>query len=42
MTKVALISAIFSSYVAVMFAIASIPGEATKLVSQVPAEQVIK
>lgn len=38
MTRTALISAIFASYVAIMFAIASIPGEATKLASQIPAE----
>ncbi|WP_274533875.1 hypothetical protein [Rhizobium sp. Root708] len=34
MTKSAILSAVFASYVAVMFAIASIPGEAPSEVSQ--------
>ena len=34
MTKSAMFSAVFASYVAVMFAIASIPGEAPSELSQ--------
>ncbi|TCL65731.1 hypothetical protein [Rhizobium sp. BK251] len=37
MTKSAILSAVFASYVAVMFAIASIPGEPSSEVSQAAA-----
>ena len=41
MTKTAFISAIFASYAAVMFAIASLASEAPSEVSQVNSEQTI-
>ena len=41
MTKTAFISAIFASYVAVMFAIAAIPGETPEMVSQAATEQTL-
>lgn len=39
MTKTAFLSAVFASYVAVMFAIAAIPGESNEVVSQIQTEQ---
>lgn len=41
MTKTAFISAVFASYVAVMFAIASIPGETPAVLSQVQTQQAV-
>ena len=41
MTKTAFLSAVFASCVAVMFAIASIPGEALSELSQVRTEQAV-
>jgi len=39
--KTALISTVFAAYVAVMFAVASMPGEAPKIVSQIQTQQAI-
>lgn len=41
MTKTAFLSAVFACYVAVMFAIASIPGEASSEVSQAQQLQAV-
>lgn len=41
MTKTAFLSAVFVTYAAVMFAIASIPGEAPPQLSQAPSEQAV-
>jgi hypothetical protein len=41
MTKTAFISAVFAGYVAVMFAVASLAGEAPSKVSEVNLEQTV-
>ncbi|MGV2102818.1 MULTISPECIES: hypothetical protein [unclassified Rhizobium] len=41
MTKTAFISTVFAAYVAVMFAVASIPAEAPQVVSQMQTQQAV-
>lgn len=41
MTKTAFISTVFAAYVAVMFAVASIPGKAPEVVSQMQTQQAV-
>lgn len=41
MTKTALISMLFAGYVAIMFAVASIPGEAPGVVSQMQTQHAV-